>query len=196
MYDDWEPWEKNRINEINDNFHVNSSKNVSEYNYEKGKKHPFHLAIESNDFEIIKLLLFNEKVDVNIPTEFTKEQYLADNEEKKGFDEENSVKTPTIFTAIEKGNLEMIKLLLSTNKRIKLFESFIVSVHPCTFMGNDTEKLAFEKENKISPSFFALFKKKNDIYAYLRDKTFQEKDSPKKEKYVLEKLDKLINIKN
>lgn len=115
MYDDWEPWEKNRINEINDNFHVNSSKNVSEYNYEKGKKHPFQLAIKSNDFEIIKLLLYNEKVDVNIPTEFTKEQYLADNEDQKGFDEENSAKMPTIFAAIEKGNLEMIKLLLSTN---------------------------------------------------------------------------------
>lgn len=71
-------------------------------------KTALYIAIEKGNIEIVKLLLKNEKIDVNISNRIKWHE--------SGTDNCNQYEKTALFLAIEKENIEIIELLLSNNK--------------------------------------------------------------------------------
>ena len=89
------------------------------------EKTPLYLAIEKGNNEIIQLLLENEKIDLNVVNKIetkTDEYYEKYNKYKRGNTIGWSVSTTkkeektAFYLAVEKGNLELIKKMLSNEK--------------------------------------------------------------------------------
>ena len=81
-------------------------------------KTPLHYAITKNNIEIIKLLLACSEIDINIKSNIFKiicyihEIWLI--KFNYSYDEKTGI--PPLYTAIRKGNIEIIKLLLAHPK--------------------------------------------------------------------------------
>ena len=106
---------------IDVNLHSELFRQTYELDYMKDeeilqKNTGLHIAIEKNNVEVIKLLLFNEKINVNLPSLLTLSNCKLDDEkELNGRD----VESFPLHFAVEKGNIEIIKLLMS-NKNINV----------------------------------------------------------------------------
>lgn len=167
-YDDSDPWSDNRIKNIDDSFYVYSPENVSENEDKITKMSPLHLAIESKNMDIIKLLLSCDKVDVNIIKEYHHRQYFSENDNQNDFNEEADLKIPTLCVAIKIGDIEIVKLLLS-NDKIDVNINYSGTTHPCIFDSeNNSDKiLASAKNFTCAPLTYAFSEKKTEIAYYL-----------------------------
>lgn len=82
-----------------------------------------HTAVEKENIEIVRLLLSNEKININLQNIFEKKYFLFIKFQKKLFFQFNSslnllikftkyIHKTALHIAVEKGNLDIIKLLL------------------------------------------------------------------------------------
>ena len=118
------------VQECSDNFYepMNNSeeyRDPSIKTIKNDEKTPLYLAIEKGNNEIIQLLLENEKIDLNVVNKIetkTDEYYEKYNKYKRGNTIGWSVSTTkkeektAFYLAVEKGNLELIKKMLSNDK--------------------------------------------------------------------------------
>lgn len=93
-------------------------------------------AIENEKLEILKLLLTNEKVDVNITCEYTERYKLCTyRRSRKYYCEEKT----SLYLDVEYKNVEIINALLS-NKKIVVNKSYTKNIENTIYNKNEDRK--------------------------------------------------------
>lgn len=132
-----------------------------------------HIAIENENIEIIKLILLYSKLNINLNSQYKTVYYYEEPQNKEQemvaqLGSKESEKT-TLFTAIEKGNIDIIQLLLSypeidINMHSILTESWIWK-DPKKL--DDDEVYVFKVNKKKSPLHYSIEMKNTQIIRLL-----------------------------
>ena len=139
--------------------------NITKDQYESKEKYTrtqtaLHIAIKNKNIEIVKLLLANEKIDVNI------QLYSHSNEDGKN-DETNEsiIKKTFLYYAIENDSVELVKLLLNNEKTdVNLSSYFYIPQRQAFYMNQTHCEDNYEDEDEDEIESYQLHyavKKKN-----------------------------------
>ena len=88
------------------------------------QKTPLYIAVEKENIDIVKLLLMNDEIDVNLTNKsfynFQENDYIKELVDEydhyQKFDNNITAEKTSLYRAIEIGNIEIVKLLLMNRK--------------------------------------------------------------------------------
>lgn len=163
-FDDFEKWF-----DSDGSIYTNTRKNIDYFENKIEKMSELHLAILKENIQIIKLLLSNRKIDVNLRYEIINKDYRLKNHWKGENDNETVEKKTPLQIAIEKNNIKIINLLLA-KKMINVNMTSYCSTSHCNF--NDEEYKTLDdndKEEEFSALHFAVSKGFMEIVKLLLD---------------------------
>ena len=129
-----------------------------------------YLAVKKGNIDIIKFLLENEKIDLNIINVSHEMKNSSNNEleenwwvEKESYSSKFVIHEETVlFLAIEEGNNEIIKLLLE-NPKTDLNKISTVHYHVDKYQDDDKDDDKYE----VTPLFLSMEKRNLDIFKLL-----------------------------
>lgn len=122
----------------------------------KRERTALHLAIENNDIEIVKLLLSNDKVDVNSCIKFT--SFGSEKNENINYSCAIKQETPALYFAVDENCIEIVRLLLKNEK---------IDVNLPSVNKIDSSDTKFSKYEEIAPLHVAVKNKRIEIIRYL-----------------------------
>ena len=158
---------ENNIESEKDEYSFGNTDSEFETTVETEIKTPFYFLVENEKLDILKLLLTNDKIDVNFPCKYNESYNLGCYNSPRKDDQCQEEKTP-FYLAVEYKNIEIIKILLS-NSKIDINKEYIKTILSKKYKKGEDGEVESSESKKINrtPLHLAVKNESFDIIKIL-----------------------------